>query len=288
MPIVRRYRIPCVYTRCTLNVDPQVSHAMIIKRVINQFRAQDWTALLSELVIVVVGIFIAIQADRWWEQQDDLRQEQVYITRLTEDIERDVDEITYSIALATFRRDFADLLIAASENPELARNEPERFLAAVQQAAFTATAALTSDTFAELRSTGNLGLLRDKDLKTALFEYYRFDEQARQYQSLQLMTEIRHLEFAAKILDHGQRVWVQDNYYVYGPRHAADVKYPESELQGVVDAAIRLQNSPDFVAWLPEARGLQLELIQTHEGRLRGAEALLVILRGSLKGASDL
>ena len=74
---------------------------MIIKRVVNQFRAQDWTALISELVIVVVGIFIAIQADHWWEQQDDLRQEQLYIERLTEDIERDITDISYAIEPAT-------------------------------------------------------------------------------------------------------------------------------------------------------------------------------------------
>ncbi len=64
--------------------------------------------------------------------------------------------------------------------------------------------ALSSDTFEELRSTGNLGLLRDEKLKAALFEYYRFDEGQRQYQSLQLMTEIRHFEFAAKLPGQAQ------------------------------------------------------------------------------------
>lgn len=254
---------------------------MIIQRTINRFRAQDWTALVSELVIVVVGIFIAIQADRWWEQQDDLRQEQLYIARLAEDIERDITEISHAIDLATFRRDFSDLLIAVSKDPEVARDQPEVFLAAVHQTAFTYTAALNSDTFEELRSTGKLVLLQNRDLKTALFEYYRFDEQGRQFQSLQLMTEIRHFEFAVRILSNEQRVWVQDNYFVYTPRTVAVVEYPGSELEGVVDAAKRLQNSPDFVAWLPEARGLQLELIQTHEGRLRGAEELLSILKVS-------
>ena len=254
---------------------------MIIKRVVNQFRAQDWTALVSELVIVVVGIFIAIQADRWWEQQDDLRQEQLYIERLAEDVERDIADISYAIELAAFRLEFADLLIEASTNPEVSRSKPEKFLAAVQQAAFTHTPALSSDTFEELRSTGNLGLLRDEKLKGALFEYYRFDEGQRQYQSLQLMTEIRHFEFAAGVLSKEQRVWVQDNYYVFNPGSATDLKYPESDIDAVVDAARRLQASPDFVAWLPEARGLQIELTGINEMRLRGAESLLAILKSS-------
>jgi hypothetical protein len=249
-----------------------------MQRIISRFRAQDWTALASELVIVVVGIFIAIQADRWWEQQDDLRQEQLYIERLAEDIERDIANISYAIELAAFRLEFADLLIAAAINPEISQNEPEKFLAAVHQSAFTYTPALSSDTFEELRSTGSLGLLRDEKLKAALFEYYRFDDGQRQFQSLQLMTEIRHFEFATKILSNKQRVWVQDNYYIYNPRTVDDVKYPESKIDAVIDAARRLQNSPDFITWLPEARGLQLELMKTNEVRLDRAETLLEVL----------
>jgi len=254
---------------------------MIIKRIVQQIRAQDWTALISELLIVVVGIFIAIQADRWWEQQDDLRQEQQYIERLAEDIERDIANISYSIDLAAFRLEFAELLIAAAKNPEVIRNEPERFLAAVHQSAFTYTPALSSDTFEELRSTGKLGLLRDEKLKAALFEYYRFDDGQRQFQSLQLMTEIRHFELAAGILSNEQHVWVQDNYYVFNPGSATDEKYPESDIDAVVDAARRLQDSPDFIAWLPEARGLQLELTEINKMRLRGAESLLLLLKGT-------
>jgi len=254
---------------------------MIIKRVINQFRAQDWAALVSELVIVVVGIFIAIQADRWWEQQDELQQEQQYIARLTKDIERDITQINYAIDLAAFRQGFAELLIASAEDAEVARNQPEKFLAAVQQAAFTYTAALNSDTFAELRSTGNLGLLQDGNLKTALFEYYRENEEQRQFKSLELMTEIRHMEFASKILNNDQRVWVQDNYLVFTPLTVADARYPASEIQTVIDAVIRLQDSPDFVAWLPEARALQIGLIRVQERRLRGAEHLLALLKNS-------
>lgn len=254
---------------------------MVIRRIINRFRTQDWTALVSELVIVVVGIFIAIQADRWWEQQDDLQREKLYIARLADDIERDIEAISYSIDLAAFRLDFANILIAASKDPEIVRDQPEKFLAAVRQAAFTHTPALSSDTFEELRSTGNLDLLRSGELKAALFEYYRYDEGQRQYQSLQLMTEVRHFEFAAKVLSVDQHVWVQDNYYVFGPRTVIDARYPDSDIPGVVEAAIRLQNSPDFVAWLPEARGIQLDLSHTHADRLRLAETLRELLTGN-------
>jgi hypothetical protein len=40
---------------------------MLIRRVIGKVRSQDWSALVSELIIVILGIFIAIQADSWWQ-----------------------------------------------------------------------------------------------------------------------------------------------------------------------------------------------------------------------------
>lgn len=85
----------------------------------------------------------------------------------------------------------------------------------------------------------------------------------------------------SELVINEQRVWVQDNYYVFGPRTADGAKYPESKIGGVADAARRLQGSPDFIAWLPEARGLQLELMQTNEMRLRRAELLLALLKGA-------
>jgi len=94
---------------------------VLIRRIIDRIRQQDWAALVSELIIVVVGIFIAIQVDSWWKQQDDLRQEQIYIERLSEDIGRDLVSITSSISLAEFRYSLSNLLIAAAADPELVR-----------------------------------------------------------------------------------------------------------------------------------------------------------------------
>ena len=84
---------------------------MLVRRIIDRIRHQDWSALISELIIVVVGIFIAIQVDAWWKQQEHLRQEQIYIERLSEDIGRDLVSITSSISLAEFRYSLSNLLI---------------------------------------------------------------------------------------------------------------------------------------------------------------------------------
>jgi len=253
---------------------------MIIRQAIGSVKTQDWPALFSELVIVVLGIFIAIQADSWWQHQDDLSQEATYLSRLVSDVTDDIENIEYGIRLATLRKKLADLLITAAENPGSVREAPVRFLIAVEQSAYTFTPSLNSNTFEELRSTGNLGLLRNNDLKSALFDYFRYDQGQRQYMSLQLMQEFRHFELIASVLNNEQAIWVQDNLRIANP----DREFPQEAtglaVDEIVAAAVRLADMPEAKAWLPVARGMQQEPIETHTSRLERAEALLEILTG--------
>ena len=252
---------------------------MLIRRAIDHVKNQNWAALVSELIIVVVGIFIAIQADRWWQQQDDLQQEKLYIARLTNDVEHDITAIEYAKSLATYRLSLSNLLIEAAIEPEVARQQPIDFMTAIQQSSFTYTPSLNTDTFEELRATGSLGLLRDEALRSALFEYYRYDTGQRQYLSLQLMTEFRHLELAAGILTNEQYIWIQDEMGYVSSSTRLNVEITPVQLDALVIAAQRLQESREFVAWLPESRSLQLELIDTHKRRLTRANALFKLLQ---------
>jgi hypothetical protein len=260
---------------------------MFTRRVVERLRAQDWVAVLLELIIVVIGIFIAIQVDRWWADRDRELREHQYVVRLKEDIVRDSVSLTHSIQLAEQRQQFADLLIQAAEDPEVVEERPVEFMIAVHQSAYTATPALNSDTMEELRSTGNLGLLTNESLKSALFDYYRYDEASRQYLSLQLMTEFKHFELAAGILTNRQITWLWDNVGIVDSSDMETATHQEVELQSVRSAARRLREKPEFVAWLPEARGMQTELIFTHGHRLAKAEALLAILRGIISEHPD-
>ena len=252
---------------------------MIIRRTIDSARTQDWPALFSELIIVVVGIFIAIQVDSWWQGQENLQQEQVYVARLILDVENDIGSIEFAISLAEYRLTLADLLIAASSNPFVAREQPVDFMTAIHQSSFTHTPSLNTDTFEELRSIGGLRLLRDDALKAALFEYHRYDEMMRQYQSLQLMTEFRHLELAAGVLSTEQYVWMQNEMGYVSPFTRPAITFSQQQLDGLEDAANRISATPGFLEWLPESRSMQMELIDTHNRRLEHANKLLAILR---------
>ena len=55
---------------------------MILKRLANAIRAQDWFAVSIEFVIVVAGIFVGLQADQWAQESKDRRQEQAALEHL--------------------------------------------------------------------------------------------------------------------------------------------------------------------------------------------------------------
>jgi len=59
------------------------------------------------------------------------------------------------------------------------------------------------------------------------------------------------------------------------------MEFTALKLDGVVEAAHRLQNSREFIVWLPENRSMQLELIDKHKRRLQRARGLLLILNNN-------
>ena len=252
---------------------------MIIKRMARFIREHDWFAVLIEIVVVIVGLMLAFQLDGWVEQRGERDQEAEYVQRLINDLESDIPEIEYAIQLAELRLDMANLLITVSHDPDAAAAKPAAFAAAVHQSAFTYTPTLTSHTFEDLRSTGNMRLLLNLELKDALYEYYGYDENQRQYRPLQFMTEFRHFELAAGILSHEQYVFVQDELYVVSPGELENFDESRMDLDEIRAAAERFRSRSELVDWIPDTRSMQVEQAFTHRDRLERAKTVLDKLR---------
>jgi hypothetical protein len=252
---------------------------MFLRRLARMARSPAWGHALLELVIVALGIFMAVQVDRWREGRNDLRREREYIARLADDVQQDTANLNASIRLAELRRSFVVLLMDVAEAPSKAQKAPVDFVLAVTQAGYTNTPALTSNTFDELRSTGTLGLLRDPDLKKALAEYYGYDTSERQYLSLQIGQELRHFELGAGILSNRLARRVVETWRIAWPGNIAELRRAEVDPEEVRRAAARLQRNAAFVAWLPLSLETQVELVESHTQRLERAEKLLAMLR---------
>ncbi|WDI32190.1 hypothetical protein PUV54_03160 [Hyphococcus flavus] len=81
---------------------------MLLRRVIEHVRAQNWTAVALDFVIVVVGVFIGIQVANWNEAQAAKARE----TELLAELKR---EIETSIRLTNQKRDAIAQVVSAGE-----------------------------------------------------------------------------------------------------------------------------------------------------------------------------
>lgn len=65
---------------------------MLLRRITEHVKAQNWFAVGLDFLIVVVGILIAFQITNWSERRGDARQEAEFILSVAEDLRRDRGE----------------------------------------------------------------------------------------------------------------------------------------------------------------------------------------------------
>jgi hypothetical protein len=251
----------------------------MLQRIARYIRNHDWFAVIVEILVIMIGLMLALQLDRWREDRKELELEHIYINRLADDIAKDIPDIEYAIDLQSMRLVLVNLLMEVAEHPDAALEYPLHFLGAVDQAAYTYTPTLTQHTFENLRTTGDMRLIDSELVKEKLFEYYNYDEEQRQYRPLQFTTESRHFALAAGILDRQQIIFMQDEFLFFLPGQieaaASRVEIDEDRLR---EAAIRLGKRTELIAWLPYVRSMQLEQIEVHKARLKRATEALQVL----------
>ena len=247
---------------------------MILRRLAGFVRTHDWFAVTVEVLVVIVGLLLAFQLDRWWEQRGERVQEAEFVARLAGDVARDAEFLDRAIVLATMRKGMAELLMNVAEDPSAATRDPVRFIAAVQQAAYTYAPIPSAHTFEEMRSTGNLGLLQDPEVKNALYSYYSLHRNIAQYRASDLMTEHRYHELAAGVLDYEHSRFIQDTWGVIVPGKLEQFDGSGLDLSDIRPVVERFRSNADLVAWLPEIRNLQVGLINFNEWLLDEANTL--------------
>lgn len=69
--------------------------SMIFKRAVAKLRAQDWTAIMIELAIVIIGVFIGIQASNWNQERAQKRETREMLVQLKPEL-RGLQEVSAS------------------------------------------------------------------------------------------------------------------------------------------------------------------------------------------------
>lgn len=137
---------------------------MLLRRVVEHVREQNWTAIGIDFVIVVAGVFVGIQVANWNTERERTLESAVLTARLKDDLRvvnwRYRFLVDYSRQVQAAARRAAEALDGTAPLPN------EAFLVE----AYRATqykyeqGANRRATYDQLISTGNIGLIRDQAL----------------------------------------------------------------------------------------------------------------------------
>ena len=130
-------------------------------------------AITIDFVIVVVGASIGRQVANWNDERKEFAVEELYLERLSNDLESSISDFEAALDFADESRVTLQTFIKLLHSPtipdeDLLRAAEEHFTKGVFLASFDPT----TTTFDDLRSTGNLRVLRNAELRDTLVELY--------------------------------------------------------------------------------------------------------------------
>lgn len=170
----------------------------------------NYGTLGLEIIVVILGILIAFQIDRWALEELEREQEHHYLVRLKEDLQFEMGLMADSFEFAEQRIAAADFLEEVAANPQIAIEKSNAFAQALERVTWRSFPNINAFVYTELQATGNLSLVRSDVLRREMADYYSFIQHE---SGIGLDLEIQSLftRMTAGILSTAELVDIQEN-----------------------------------------------------------------------------
>jgi hypothetical protein len=243
-----------------------------IRRLARHLQRQDWSALLLELVVVVVGIFLAFQVDRWNVDRKLQSQGFERISALTAEFSKNRESLEFYINRGQRVADSVMTLLALGDkDPETISHDQFYTLLAGVDSNPTFQAARSA--FDVLIATGEIDLIENTNLKRRLSEFYTQVDWT-QNRDRQIAQRVSAFEpYVKRALDHNA---------LMKKVHAAETErmppeLPENQFRQVI-------GSPEFEAEI----GAKWHTARDYQAQLKRLRALVLDIEKELTDAAEL
>jgi hypothetical protein len=145
---------------------------MILRRITEHVRAQNWFAVGIDFVIVVVGVFIGIQVSNWNAARAEAARADSYLQRLYEDVSDDIVMLAERQALWARQMQLGQAALAATAVRPDEQERAWEIVRAFHHASNSVPLHLRDGTYADMVSAGQLGLITDTELRDRTTLYY--------------------------------------------------------------------------------------------------------------------
>ena len=226
----------------------------IVRRTVAKLRSQNWAAVLVELFVVVLGVFIGVQASNWNEDREQDQKSAVLTERLKTDLRAEAWNIEMQIGY--HEQVQANARRAADALSGQAPLSDEALLVAAFRATQYNDNVRQRATYDELTSTGDLGLIRDYALRklamniytTQVFDWFIDEGRASPFREA-FRRRVPYRVQAALETTCGDRVVPSGNYAGIATKldYPCRVDVPPAELTA---AATALRSDPEILPLL--------------------------------------
>ena len=154
---------------------------MLLRRMTQHVKDQNWFAVGLDFLIVVLGVFLGLQVNNWNEARSASTLGQDYTVRLIADLEKDlagsqIQSGYYAQVLVSIET--ADQFLASSDP------DPKALVAAAYRASEFSSNPTNRATWDQVVSSGHLGLLPNEAIASGLSDYYKFQDENNETNSL--------------------------------------------------------------------------------------------------------
>ena len=146
---------------------------MLLRRVIEHVKAQNWTAVALDFVIVVVGVFIGIQVSNWNAARGERAKEYGYLVRLHEDLQQSIATIDRTVGLLERQAAGQSLFMEALAGCAVPPDADAEIDYAISTLGYINAPIFSSRTYDELTSSGSFAVIENEEIKTALSDVVR-------------------------------------------------------------------------------------------------------------------
>ena len=145
---------------------------MILRRTAEAFRRQDWFTVTVETLMVVLGVFLGLQVNNWNGARAESVRSREYLSRIRAELVADMTELERHRGLWQTGANEGYVAISYAETGARAGATDWEILRAFLHASQSFQLSFADTTYSELRSAGELRLIPDADLRSALTDYY--------------------------------------------------------------------------------------------------------------------
>lgn len=150
---------------------------MILRKIIKHIKEQNWGEVTTEMIVVIIGIFLALQADAWWENRKENDNVQASLSIIKQNLSDSVEQLkefkSFSERAGSASTDAARRLFQFSAISLEERKTIERLLILSLN---RRTMSLPRSGYTDLLNTGSLGKIENRKLRDLIIQYYEATE----------------------------------------------------------------------------------------------------------------